>query len=82
MYHPKRKVIFQPSFFRGYVKLREGIWELLQVSKVIYMQLREETGSPEVYIRKKQWKTPINHLAAFLRVLTVELCAWPFLTDS
>ena len=24
IYHPKRKVIFQPSFFRGYVKLREG----------------------------------------------------------
>ena len=26
----KRKVVFQPSFFRGYVKLREGIgWEFL-----------------------------------------------------
>ena len=27
--HPKRKVVFQPSFFRGYVKLREGMffWE-------------------------------------------------------
>ena len=24
-YHPNRKVVFQPSFFRGYVKLREGI---------------------------------------------------------
>ena len=22
IYHPKRKVVFQPSFFRGYVKLR------------------------------------------------------------
>ena len=24
-YFPNRKVVFQPSFFRGYVKLREGI---------------------------------------------------------
>ena len=24
IYHPKRKVVFQPSIFRGYVKLREG----------------------------------------------------------
>ena len=28
IYNPKRRVVFQPSFFRGYVKLREGIpWE-------------------------------------------------------
>ena len=27
IYHPKRRVVFQPSFFRGYVKLREGrVW--------------------------------------------------------
>jgi len=24
IYHPKRRAVFQPSFFRGYVKLREG----------------------------------------------------------
>ena len=26
--HPKRKVVFQPSFFRGYVKLQEGRWNM------------------------------------------------------
>ena len=29
IYHPKRKVVFQPSFFRGYVKLREGTSQIL-----------------------------------------------------
>ncbi len=41
--HPKRKFIFQPSFFRGYVKLRgctclvEELWYSNQASNEIYL---------------------------------------------
>ena len=33
-YHPKRKVVFQPSFFRGYVKLRGCISSNFQIHNV------------------------------------------------
>ena len=33
---PKRKVIFQPSFFRGYVSFREGKLLMLVVYPIMY----------------------------------------------
>ena len=38
---PKRKLIFQPSIFRGYVSFREGIAEeanILQIGHVLHFQ--------------------------------------------
>ena len=71
--HPKRKVAFQPSFFRGYVKLRECVllwyfeYDLLK-SKIILPCFPTVTFQG---FRRATWSWPLFLPAAMLMVPSV-----------